>query len=404
MKKLKGTRDLLAKDYNEIKIIFKKIRSALETYAYDEYKAPMLEYSSLYKNKTNKDLIEEQSFKIEDKDLIIRPELTASLTRMVLNSKENFRLPLRLYSIDTMMRNENPQLARLREFFQINFDIFYNDEELALIEILKITKKIFNEIDLKNYKVLINNKKWLINLNNYFDWMDFNELSKLLDKSLKQNIDWEAYSQKSLSDYVECDSWEDFILFLEKYNLTDLITEVKIAKKLYGDYSEYSSKIIRGLDYYTSFVFEIFAKDSKITRALGGGGIYDLGISLGKKSLKAVGVGLGEVPIMKVLKEQENYSLELEYDIFLFYQDQSDKFLLAKIQDQLAQNNKVFLLDKKVKISKAFDWVNQSINCKYLGIISENEKNGEFLTIKNLNTREQKKINFKDLNSFKIDF
>ena len=125
MKKIKGTREFLPEDKIKQNKIFDIMSDVLNSYGYLEYETPIIEPIELYSKKTSLEIINKQSFKIEGKDYILRPEITPALARMVGNNYDKFRTPSRLYSIGRMFRNENSQKGRLREFWQINCDFFF---------------------------------------------------------------------------------------------------------------------------------------------------------------------------------------------------------------------------------------------------------------------------------------
>ena len=123
----KGARDFYPADMELRNWFLGKVRDVLTLAAYDEYNAPMLESLDIYVAKSGEELAKKQTYNFEDRggrQVAIRPEMTPSVARLVAAKLQQLNMPLRWYSIPNLYRNEQPQRGRLREFWQINADIF----------------------------------------------------------------------------------------------------------------------------------------------------------------------------------------------------------------------------------------------------------------------------------------
>src|SRR4030066_44753 len=121
----KGTEDLLFEDFQIQKYIFDIWRDTCLKFNYKEYITPVLENSRIYKAKSG--AVKDELFTLKDRgdrDLALRPEMTPSVTRVVSSIYKEVSKPIRLFSIANFFRNEAPQKGRLREFWQLNYDIF----------------------------------------------------------------------------------------------------------------------------------------------------------------------------------------------------------------------------------------------------------------------------------------
>ena len=135
----KGTRDFFPGDQRLRNYVYLKIHKLLKSYGYEEYDGPFVEHLELYAAKSSEEIVREQLYSFEDKGeriLAIRPEMTPTLARMVASKQKELSKPIRWYSIPTCMRYERPQRGRLREFEQLNVDIFGGnplDEDIEII-------------------------------------------------------------------------------------------------------------------------------------------------------------------------------------------------------------------------------------------------------------------------------
>ena len=130
----KGTRDLYPSDMVLRRYVFDGWRAVMESYGYKEYMAPMLEPIDVYAAKSGEEIVNEQTYSFTDRggrQMVIRPEMTPSVTRMVAARRQEIPMPARLYSIANFMRYERPQHGREREFWQLNFDLFGDDSIYA---------------------------------------------------------------------------------------------------------------------------------------------------------------------------------------------------------------------------------------------------------------------------------
>jgi histidyl-tRNA synthetase len=143
---LRGMDDYYPADLREVDWIIEIIKDVAERYGYEEYKTPQIEPVEIFAAKSSDELVNEQSFIVEKKEgerLILIPELTPSLARMVAKKSQELKKPIRWFSIPTCFRYERPQKGRRRAFIQPNIDILGEESLYADLE-------IFNIMNLKN--------------------------------------------------------------------------------------------------------------------------------------------------------------------------------------------------------------------------------------------------------------
>src|ERR1700753_3132067 len=142
----KGARDFYPEDKRRQKYMFGVIRDVCERFGYEEYDAPILESLDLYLAKTGDEIVNEQTYVFEDRGgrkVVVRPEMTPTVSRMVAGRRQKLGYPLRWSSIPNLWRYERPQKGRLREHWQLNVDIFGVKETSAELEMITLIDEMF---------------------------------------------------------------------------------------------------------------------------------------------------------------------------------------------------------------------------------------------------------------------
>ena len=320
----RGTRDFYPEDMTVRNYLFATMSSAVERYGYVQYDAPLLEETALYKAKSGEEIVNEQTYSFLDRggrDVTIRPEMTPSVARMVARRRKELTFPLRWYSIPNLFRYERPQRGRVREHWQLNVDLFGVDSVGADIEIVSVAHNIMREFGAKeeNFQIKVNDRRitnFLLDTYLGTNKESSYKLSKLIDRKLKMSVeDFVGQAQGELGDKINL-----FVEFLNNADINNLPEEfsenegVLAIKKLLKDLNEigitnvfYDPIIMRGFDYYTGMVFELFDTGPENNRALFGGGRYDDLVNLFEvESVSGVGFGMGDVTIKDYL---ETYNL-----------------------------------------------------------------------------------------------
>ncbi len=324
----KGTRDFYPEDMYLQKYIFDTMRRVVETYGYIEYGASILEETALYKAKSGEEIVNEQTYSFTDRggrDVTIRPEMTPTVARMVARKRQELAFPLRWYSIPNLFRYERPQRGRLREHWQLNVDVFGIANIEADAEIIFVSYQLMKAFGAKeeSFIIRINNRK-LINflLSDLLKLKpdEVYKLSKIIDRKDKlEASEFQAQVATMLADRTEA-----FIKLLNTKDLTELaslipsnngvkelleLSELLKARQIPNVVFDLS--LMRGFDYYTGTVFEVFDTSALNNRSLFGGGRYDDLVGLfGEEKVGGVGFGMGDVTIKDFM---ETYGLIPKY-------------------------------------------------------------------------------------------
>lgn len=317
---LPGFRDFYPEDFSRRQHIFRVWRQAASAFGFQEYDAPVLEPLELYKTKSG-DEIEAQLFSFTDKggrEVALRPEMTPTVCRMVGAKAGALKRPIKWFSIAEFYRYERAQKGRLRAFNQFNADIFGEAGPEAEIELIALLIQCLAGFGLTKddfYIRLSDRDLWFF----YLEALGFNDaqsrtLLSVVDRHEKMGDDaFKAYTEAH--GELAADLKAKVLSFLGIKSLVELEAALapfstgKLADRLadwrkvlagvaamgLADFISVDLSVVRGLAYYTGFVFEAFDRKGDL-RALAGGGRYnDLVKKLGGPDLPAVGFAIGDV-------------------------------------------------------------------------------------------------------------
>lgn len=414
----KGVRDFYPEDQKVLNYIFKTWRDTLIKFGYEEYSASILEPAELYEAKTGEEIVNEQTYTFIDRGerrVTLRPEMTPTVTRMIAAKKRELSFPVRWFSIPNLFRYERPQKGRLREHFQLNVDMFGDSSKQAEIEMIEIASAIMKNFKIKesDFEIRISSRK-LINAI-MSEWYQLDEegskkLMKLIDKKSKiLNEDFEMKAREISGDafkFLSLDKndevYEEAIALLPireaKQELDEIINnlmELGITNVVFD------SELIRGFDYYTGFIFEVFDKSKENNRSLFGGGRYDDLLSLfSNDKVPAVGFGMGDVTILNSLLE---YNLipeaigKASADVAILCIDENAATEARNIAKEMRQAGINVLINTSLK--KIGDQIKHAEKNKieYILTIGEDEIKTKLYCIKNITTGEEKKGNIDEL-------
>ena len=298
---------------------------------------PVLEPIELYEKKSGGELIG-QLFDFPDKagrHVAMRPEMTPTLARMVAAREKDFKKPLKWFCCPQFFRYEKQQRGRLREFYQLNADIvgeasFAADVELVALAIDVLRGFGFTE---KDFVVRICDRSIWVNFfaENGGDLRRSTEFLRVIDKIGRED---DATSEAKLKEFgIGLSRVRDFMA--KPYADAGLEATLReLVKRDLAIFTELDSAIVRGLAYYTGFVFEIFDR-GKRERALAGGGRYDNLLSLmsdGKVSLPALGFGMGDVVLANLIEDTPRAKAKM--DAWIAQEHAADIFVVIAKEER----------------------------------------------------------------------
>lgn len=314
----RGTRDFLPAEMSVRTQVFHQLYDVIERYGYQRYDGPILEPIEMYEAKSSREIVEQQLYTLTDRGgrtLALRPEMTPSVARMIAGNAGQLQFPARWYSHPNCHRYERPQRGRVREHWQINVDVFGSDSPACEIEFFELIHDMMAALGAEP-------KMWVLRVNDRV----------LLDAMLTALVGVPAESVREVAALV--DRWEK----LDAEALAAGASAIGLDEKQFGRLSEalasgtavleelpaearersqlakvldteardlitYDPMIVRGFDYYTSTVFEVFDLHPDNRRALFGGGRYDNLVGLySSQRIPGLGFGMGDVTLFDFLE------------------------------------------------------------------------------------------------------
>ena len=419
----KGTRDFYPEDMKLRNWFFGVIRESLERAAFEEYNAPMLESLDLYIAKSGEELAKEQTYNFTDRGgrmLAIRPEMTPSVARMVAAKAGELNYPLKWYSIPNMYRYERPQRGRLREFWQLNVDVFGCDGFEADFDVIESAIEMLRSFgaDETMFRVHINNRRFFNDVIAAIadtDTEGARRVSKVIDR--KGKVTREAYEKDMAELGVDADKLaridalyhmsvrEATALCPDSTGSGELLALFDLLEKTGLDkYCVFDFGIVRGLDYYTGTVFEVFDEAPENNRAMFGGGRYDNLVGLFAKNAKisGVGYGMGDVTLENFLVTHglvpNLYATEKKVLVARFDDVSMEHYVaIAESLRREGVTTTVYLGTKK--FGKQIDFAVKE-HFSHVVILGASELEKGVVKIKNLETREESEVEMDKLTEF----
>jgi histidyl-tRNA synthetase len=403
---VKGTRDYYPEEMSVRNWLYQTIRQVSASFGYQEWEAPMLETIALYAAKSGDELVNQQSFIFPDRGgemLTLRPELTPSLARLVAQRQNQLVFPLRWWSWGPFWRYERPQRGRTREFFQWNIDLIGVNSPEADAELIAIAADFLKQVGLSSQQaVIFVNDRQLTN-------SELAELEvpiekrpdflNLIDRRGKMSAEeWDRNAIDLGMKPNQINGMKAFLSNLDLWKKSETLVRVFSSLDSMGvrEYVRYDPNTIRGLLYYTSTVFEAYALNSEIKRALLGGGRYDnLMAQVGGDPLPAVGFAMGDLAIGLLLESLGLVPKEtacIPADVFVTVFDnelQKDSMTLAA---ELRQAGLKVICNTEIsKLPKQFKFADR-IGVRVVVVIGPDEAAQNQVTIKDLVNATQQTI------------
>jgi histidyl-tRNA synthetase len=381
----KGVRDFYPEDQRIQNHIFTAMRRAVESYGYEEMNASILEPTDLYTAKTSEEIVSQQTYTFTDRgerSVTLRPEMTPTVARMVAAKKRELGFPLRLYSIQNFFRYERPQRGRLREFWQLNADLFGVSGIEADIEVIALANRVMKEMGAPEdtYTIRVGSRQFL---DSAYDTLAIpkesrREMTRLLDGKEK-GADIPLALLDALAHPESFDYFKQLREALEARGISNVIIDANIA---------------RGFDYYTGMVFEVFDTNKENSRSMFGGGRYDnLVGQYGKEGVPAVGFAMGDVIARDFLETHAILPvLDSSARLYLAPVTESDAETTAEAAEQLRNDGANIAIG--LGHDKMADHIKAAVKLAipYFAAFGEKEKESGILHIKNLATGSEETL------------
>jgi len=318
---VRGMRDLLPEEAETLNHIIAKARETAELYGYKEVITPVVEPYELLSAKSGEEIRARMFiFKdLGDRTVALRPEFTASIARLATTALKNEPKPLRILSVGSVYRYDEPQRGRYREFWQSNFELMGSSKPEADAEIILLTNSLMKAVGLKNYAFKLGHIgviREILSQENYDD---------KTQNAILQHMDKKEYDEAlRLIASERCRTALQGLIELKSNDVFKTVEKIKAHLKGYDKALAATENLLdilklvtesgceietvepwfaRGLEYYTGMIFEVYIPELDI--ALGGGGRYDRLIeAFGGEPTPATGVAHGLDRIALALQMQ----------------------------------------------------------------------------------------------------
>ncbi len=437
LKNVKGTRDLYEEKAQKKIRLINFLKQKFELYDFKYLETPILEYETILTSKfSGGEEILKELFTLKDRaerKLALRYDHTVPFSRF-LGMHPEIQLPYKRYTIGQVFRNGPIKKGRLREFTQADVDIGGVKSIKAELELLTLTKNIFEELDLK-VRIEVNHRYFLesIILLSGFKKEEVETILLSLDKIEKigeekvveeleekirqknkikllfkiireiKKISLEEKEEKiikKIKSIIEKENKNEKTKSNEQKLLEELKNSIKELKELfsYNLNLTFNPLLARGLNYYSGIIYEVFLEDKNFKSAIAAGGRYKKIITQWRKdNIEAVGISFG---VDAIIESEKKILLEKKIRVYIipleekYYKESYEITKILRnenIKVNIDLNDKSFKKNLNYAIKEKYD---------YIIIIGEEEINTKKYTIKNLETREEKKMTLQQIIEF----
>ena len=401
----RGTKDVVPAESYKWHYIEDKIRDVCKRFGYKEVRIPVFEHTEVFERGVGDttDVVEKEMYTFNDKggrSITLRPEGTSGTVRCFLENNLYADVqPTKMYYNLSCYRYEKPQAGRLREFHQFGVEAFGSPDSSIDAEVISMAITFLKELGVKDLKLYLNSigcpscrRDYNIKLRDYFSKYK-DELCDTCKTRLEKNpmriIDCKVPHCGEIGKGAPKILNEQCPECMAHYN------KLRSYLDSMGIEYEIDDTIVRGLDYYTTTVFEIKSEGLVVC---GGGRYNGLVEELGGKPTPGVGFGLGLERLIMIL-ESQNLLPENKSDVTLYVAnigEDADVFA-QKLVNDLRVNGICAEKDLMSKSLKAQMKYADKIGAKYTAVIGDDEIKSGVVTVKNMANGEQREAKIENL-------
>ncbi|MGL6066881.1 MAG: histidine--tRNA ligase [Cetobacterium sp.] len=405
IKAVRGTKDIYGDDGIKYDFITRMAQDFFENYGYSLIKTPIFEETDLFKRGVGEgtDIVEKEMYTFQDRgerSITLRPEGTAAVVRCYLENKIYAKEDVsRYFYAGSMFRYERPQAGRQREFNQIGVEVLGESSPVLDAEVISMGYSFLNKIGITDLEVTINS------VGEKESRVKYREV--LLDflKPMREDLcdDCRMRMEKNPLRVLDCKVEKCKELTIDAPIITDSLTEeernhyetVKKYLNLFGVKYKEDPRLVRGLDYYSSTVYEIVTNKLGSQGTVLGGGRYDnLLKQLGDKEIPAFGFAAGVERIMMLLGEEFP---KRELDVYIAWLGESTMDCGFKIANDLRLAGKSVVIDYNSKGMKSHMKKADKVGAKNVIIIGEDEMAKGVVMLKDFINRTQEEVSIENL-------
>ncbi|MBP7057226.1 histidine--tRNA ligase [Candidatus Gracilibacteria bacterium] len=399
-------------------------RQTFSAFGYGELDTPSLEYEDILMGKIGED--EKLIYRFVDngdRHVALRYDQTVPLARVVVQHRNDLKMPFKRYQISKVWRADSPRKGRKREFYQCDADIIGSNSPVADAEILAVVSHGMKMLGVENFVINLNHrgilkammKNWniaaelQIQVFRAIDRFDKVGLDGVRQELINRQIPVETHERiLELLSWQERDSEKTLVWLEEKLghfpeaqegieNLRKIIV-LSAAMGVKAENIFLNLNLVRGLDYYTGMVFEVTVPQFGRT-SLAGGGRYDrLTQSFSDADLPGVGVGIGFETLYELFQEHPIVFPSTAPEMLLIALDEQLLPTVADLATQIRQTGKRVMMyaGGNEKLGKQLKYAND-MNIKYVLILGADEAKAGKIQVKNMITGESMTVKLDEI-------
>ncbi len=404
----RGTRDFLPDEMERRRHYEGILRGVAKTFGFREVATPIFEDAELFILRSGPNVLKElYNFKDKgDREVALRPEMTAPVIRMFVNEMSNEPKPIKMFYFGQCFRYERPQSGRYREFFQFGAELIGNPNPETDAEVISMAAAMIKALGLKEYRFRIGHigvlKQKIADAG-----VPKERMAEVLQKLDKKLYDEAEPLLKEIG--VKEDAIKDI------FRLTETVGGKEVLSEVPGDVGDYLRKVVdilsamgvddvlidlgvvRGLDYYTGMVFEAEAPSLGAEKQICGGGSYTLSELFGGEKVFSTGFGVGfDRILLAIEKEGQTYKNEgiTAYVLPVSEEVKMDACRIAAKLRSAGIPTDIEIMGRKM--GKAMKYAS-GLDVKYAVIVGAQELEQDSVTVRDMESGEQKLVKIDSL-------
>ncbi len=397
----RGTRDFGPAEMFRRRKAEQAMRDICHRFGFGEVVTPTFELSELFTLRSGQSIVDEMYvFKDKgDREIALRPEITASVIRLFVNEMSNLPKPLKLYYVGNCFRYENPQSGRYREFFQLGAELIGSENPETDAEVISLAVHCIRAAGLQDFHVRVGHigvMKSLVlnevqdsalagNVLRMIDKEDFDAMGDMFDaNSLSRNL------FDRITTLAETKGGTEILDSVDDAEAQQYLKELFEILKLQGvEDVELDLGIVRGLDYYTGMVFEIDAPKLGAEKQILGGGSYTLSELFGGEAVFSTGFAIGIDRVMLALEAEQEPAEYTPLDAYVVpTEDPMRKYAFAIVSKIRSKGLRADVDLMRRNMSKNLKYA-ASAGAKFAVIVGKDEMAKRSVTLRDMKTGEQ---------------
>jgi len=402
LQKPRGTRDFLPEEMRKRRYIENKLREVATRWGYGEIKTPTFEHIELFTLKSGDGILGEiYNFKDKgDREIALRPELTAPVVRMYVEELQRFPKPLKFFYFDNCFRYERPQKGRFREFFQFGVEIIGSARPESDAEVIALATQMLTNAGVKGdlhighigiVRTLLKDiqPEYQGNIMRFVDKKDDKGLEDFLDMiNAPDDIRGKLFRLIGLRGENAMHEAQELVGDIEA--LTQFKTLLDLLD-VYGIEYQVDLGIARGLDYYTGMVFEIYCEGLGAQNQVCGGGSYRLAQLFGGEDTPSTGYAIGFDRIMEICEAKPVVPKSI---VVVSFEDTRKEAIIIAQKFRMHIATYIDVMGRKFKDQIAYA---NTISASHVVIVGKNELDAGKVALKDMSTGEQELLSVEEV-------